>query len=103
MATTASVAERRAAAIGRLLDEAAAANKRLDENVKPPAAIKDVEIQRISLIEYAADVLAALNAQHVEAQAQAKAEKQAAKAEAKAAPEPAKTQAGKPDKSNDAA
>lgn len=60
MATSASVAERRTKAVARLVEEAQWVAGDFGFKVTPPAAVKDVEIQRIGLLEYAADVLGAV-------------------------------------------
>ena len=60
MATTTYVAERRAQAVARLTDAAQWVSGDYGFKVGTPAAVKDVEIQRIGLLEYAADVLEAV-------------------------------------------
>lgn len=84
MATSNSVAERRAKAVARLVEEAQWVGGDYGFKIAAPPAVKDVEIQRIGLLEYAADVLASVRETRLaecSAQAeQAKAEKEAAKA-----------------------
>lgn len=78
MATSGSVAERRAQAVARLVEEAQWVAGDYGIKVNAPAAVKDVEIQRIGLLEYAADVLGAVRESR---QAERQAQKDAAKAE----------------------
>jgi len=79
------VAERRKNAVARFLDNAQWVAGDFGFKVPAPAAHRDVEIQRISLLEYAADVLGAVrDARQAERSSKAP-EAKPAKAEAKAA------------------
>lgn len=60
MASATYVAERRAKAVARLTESAQWVSGDFGFKVPAPAAVKDVEIQRIGLLEYAADVLEAV-------------------------------------------
>lgn len=62
MASTAAVAARRAVALERLRAAADIAQAAGGLAISEPKATKDPEIDRIQWIEYAADVLQALNA-----------------------------------------
>lgn len=85
------VATRRKEAIARFLDEAQWVAGDFGFKVPAPAAHRDAEVQRIALLEYAADVLGAVR----ESRQAARQDKAPAKAEA---PKPGSAQTGKPDK-----
>jgi hypothetical protein len=63
MASTAALAARRALALDRLRTAADVAQARGQLAIGEPASTKDAEINRIQWVEYAANVLEALNAQ----------------------------------------
>lgn len=85
MAGTTYVAERRARAAARLTDAALWVSGDYGFKVGAPAAVKDVEIQRIGLLEYAADVLEAVKDAR-------QAERQTKAPPAEEAPKPAKAE-----------
>lgn len=85
MATTTYVAERRALAVARLTDAAQWVSGDYGFKVGAPAAVKDMEIQRIGLLEYAADVLDAVRESRQAERSSKAPEAKPAKAEAKAA------------------
>ena len=72
MATTTYVAERRARAVTRLTDAAQWVSGDYGFKVNAPTVVKDAEVQRIGLLEYAADVLEAVKgARQAERQSEA--------------------------------
>ncbi len=80
-----AVAERRKVAIARFLDAAQWVSGDFGIKVPTPTAARDVEIQRIGLLEYAADVLDAVRESRQAERSSKAPEAKPAKAEAKAA------------------